>query len=435
MLAKTIQMLLAVLLLTSGALSAAELPLAVRSSTGQFLCYGPRPDANIPGITVKSNMVVMRLDADVLAVTAERIKQALLGELLANDAWQGRITLTIQPFAAPEQDIRIIATRNGGQWQYQVDFPENIQPEKLVRGVVRVLLQELSNRGNQRNAGEIPFWLSEGATTQLLAVNGNRLFPPAQTQSVTQFYRPDPLLFIREHLAANTPLSFQQLAHPSADVLSSPVTVTYSVSAQLLFYHLENLPGGRLAILEFLRLLPYNLNWETSFLQAFPGKFGSLLDVEKWWAIITTQFTSRRDGNLLPLNASLQRLGEALTTPAQVSKDSNSLPTRVQVPLQQVFSQWRVQQQQIVVNQKMAALLALRPNLAIEAQLLDDGYRNVLSNYAARYPAIGYAPSQKGAVPLTLKSLVDETVNKLNELDQQRTNLVAKANAVAAGAK
>jgi hypothetical protein len=101
------------------------------------------------------------------------------------------------------------------------------------------------------------------------------------------------------------------------------------------------------------------------------------------------------------------------------------------VPLQQVLSQWPVQQQQVVVNQKMAVLLNLRPTLAIETQLLADGYRNVLSNYATKYPTIGYAPEQKGRMALTLKSLVDDTVNKLNELDQQRTNLVAKASAPA----
>src|SRR5439155_11943075 len=67
-----------------------ELVRTVRSSTSQFIVRGPT-FSQVQTNSSVADSTWLELDPNILAVSCERIKQALLRELTLPDLWRGRI--------------------------------------------------------------------------------------------------------------------------------------------------------------------------------------------------------------------------------------------------------------------------------------------------------------------------------------------------------
>lgn len=406
----------------------------VHSSSGQFIVQGRRPtpsDQILPGQT--SSDRVVQLDTDLLTVSCERIKQAVLRILDTPDNWRGRIKLELLRYATAIQDIRITSMLNADVWHYQVELPEQIEPEKLVRGIVRVLLLEMANRNAGTRSAELPLWLVEGLARYLLAEDIADLILRPQTGFALQFVKPDPLLPVRKHLSAHAPLSFTELSLPGSAQLAGENWRTYQLCSQLFLTDLLRMKDGRAALLDMLHQLPQHLNWQTAFLNAFRVQFPRMLEVEKWWAVNLANFTGRDPASTWPRSLSLQKIDEILHSPAEVSFTSQDLPERKSASLQQIVAERSLAQQQGLLRQKINQLYVLRFNVPPELASLVDNYRLTLESYLAKRERAGYEPAIKGQPLVRVNYLVEEVVRRLNELDRQRA-VLSQTNAAPASA-
>src|SRR5262245_39629925 len=71
-------------------------PLTVRSQSGQFVVHGLPMSPALAGFPT-SAVQYLRLDPNLLAVSLERIRQAIRAELEWPDQWQGLIHVVTEP--------------------------------------------------------------------------------------------------------------------------------------------------------------------------------------------------------------------------------------------------------------------------------------------------------------------------------------------------
>src|SRR5882724_5322347 len=96
--------------------------LTVRSSTTQFIIRGPT-HSQISSNSASADSALIELDPNILAVTCERVKQALLRELTLADLWRGRIYIEINSTLSTNLAPLIMAKPYLDGWQYQMELP------------------------------------------------------------------------------------------------------------------------------------------------------------------------------------------------------------------------------------------------------------------------------------------------------------------------
>src|SRR6266511_1847146 len=401
----------------------------VHSSSRQFIVSGAALPASLTNSPSATNAPLVELDANILAVSCERIKHALLRELAMIDLWRGRVFVAINPRLMNNQSPSVGATVFADGWQYRLEVPRQIEKMKLVRGVVQVLLMEIANRSAGLRSAEIPLWLSEGLSQHLINSSDVDLVlsPPRWTVNhvnvnwqAREAVRRDPLAAARERLRTHAALSFSKMCDPLPEQLPAQTWKTYQASAQLFVVELLRLNGGRAALVQMLFLLPHNLNWQSAFLAAFQRQFPRLLDVEKWWAVMLVHFTGLDPMNAWSTEIAVQKLDELLRPPVLVSGSRKDLPHRARLPLQQIIDEWDYLRQRILLKQTAAQLLVLRMKMPPEMVVLVDEYRSAIESYLAKRDKAGVARSLPGLPATRADSLVGDIVKRLNELDQAR---------------
>src|SRR2546428_3016444 len=90
----------------------------VNSSSGQFVVRGPAL-AQLSTNSGVANSTLIELDPNILAVTCERIKQALLRELTLADLWRGRDYVEINSALSTNQAPLVFAKPYLNGWQHQ----------------------------------------------------------------------------------------------------------------------------------------------------------------------------------------------------------------------------------------------------------------------------------------------------------------------------
>src|SRR4029077_3175081 len=127
------------------------------------------------------------------------------------------------------ESIVVTSERFQDLWRYRVELPDITERAKYVRAIVQVLLLEMANRSGPPRSAEVPLWLLEGLTRQLLASNELEIMltPPDRkangiTRTSSSFdsrrqdsllsQRDDPLGLARAVLRANPFFTFDQLS-------------------------------------------------------------------------------------------------------------------------------------------------------------------------------------------------------------------------------
>lgn len=424
---------IAALLVVAGGVFAQGLPSApetVRSVSGQFTVFPPRyPNLRPPPISGKANLLT--LEPTLLAVSAERIKQVVWRELGVSGQWQNRIVIKLRTARQADELVGIESERAQLGWNYRVEMPDQITSERYLRAVVQVVLLELANRSAREQCAEIPVWLTEGLTYQLLAnhsaelvLNTPRLNVNGITYNpvTTDIKRVSLLEKAHKVLLGETPLTFEELSWPAPGQIDGSDGLRYRASAQLLLRELLDLRGGKDCMREFVAALPNYLNWQMAFLQGFKPHFSRPLDIEKWWALQATGFAGRDLIQTLPYEESWSRLAAALSERVDSFGNTNELPTRAEVKLQTIVREWTPAKQEYVLREKLKELESLRLRIAPELAPLAIEYSAALAGYLKQQEAPGllgkhspFASSQKRAQRDLLKSLdvLDARVEKL----------------------
>jgi hypothetical protein len=405
-----------------------------QSQSGQF-CI--RADASPPlaprFVNLETNQNLARLEPTILPTSCERIKQMLWRVLGAKPPWRGRVLLVLRPAISGDDPVTIIAERFVDRWQYTLQLPELVERTRYVRSVVNVLLLEMANRNAGARSAEVPPWLVEGLTQELLASSSrDQLIPPppkpnadimrpSATFTYVDARRPNPLEAAHQSLKQTTPLTFQELSWPVSDEMDLTTTDLYQHTAQLFVDELLAFPDGAGCLRAMLFALPEHYNWQFAFLRAFQAYFQRPLDVEKWWALQVVHFTGRELAQTWPAGHSWQKLDELVRSEVQIRFGTNQLPQRAEVSLQTVIAEWEPAHQLQAIQTKLQELDMLRPRV-VEALLpLVDEYRQVLGKYVQELNHVGAGlASAKKPIPL---HAIDEAIRQLNVLDLKRASL------------
>lgn len=399
--------------------SASQLRAATTfSRSGQFVVHSLRAGApTLNRISGTDDAVGVLLHPDLVAVGCERIKAAFLDSLKLRDEWRGKVHLRLLPGGAPDQRPRVGATRFADGWQYSISTPDEIKTARFVEAVVTALLMELSNRIPGPQPAEVPLWLAEGMTAEVLSQVGPDLVPQhspllgkygdawGQIEPGTRVARlsgsRDAARAVMRQQGA---LTFRELSLPPEGVMDGEAAERYRASAQAMLLELRRLPNGDAMLLGMLRRLTQHLNWQTAFLQAYASAFGSLLEVEKWWAMASFQFVVGQTALSWTVDRSLAALAEAVTVTIEVRTSARDLPARQRVSLQEALSRLAPEQANTVFQQKSRQLTALQPSMAPEVAALCQQYRDALEG---RYISLGAVRA------------VRVLINRLDDLDRE----------------
>jgi hypothetical protein len=409
------------------------------SRSGQFIVFNT--GAGHASAAVPDNSLV-RLEPTLLAVSCERIKQALLATLNTPDQWRGKVRVVLHPFHAAGEDIVITSERFSDRWNYRMDLPDAIEPPRFVRALTQLLLLEMANRNTPDQSAQLPRWLAEGLPALVLARSDLELVLPAATPGVGNHLpsrttirdsRPaNPLKQARECLGEQPPLNLAQLGQPPAETDAD----IYRCTATIFIHELLQLKNGGPCLAALLPELPWDPDWRVAFLRAFHSHFEREVDLAKWWSLQSTFIAGRTPAKTWTRAESLRKLDETLRCPLQVQLATNDEPFHTDVPLQAILQGWELPQQTSLLRDKMNQLSALRLRTASDLASLVEQYRRVLETYLQKSGVAGAAPAPHNPPPggrhpasspmkplpaiSARNPLLKDTLLQLDALDQRR---------------
>src|SRR5207253_2177010 len=199
------------LLFTSAPGLAAQMALpdssVTRSLSGQFIIHdqrhsGPSPISDL----LATNSQVASFDPMVLGVSCERIKQDLSRRLGINPSAADKIHVVLHTASVPNEVIAITRERFLNAWQYRIDLPDSLERVRYVRAIVHVLLLEFANRSAGARSAELPIWLTDGLSQELLSSEALEVIVPPARKTINGVVltsisrnerRKDPLAYAR----------------------------------------------------------------------------------------------------------------------------------------------------------------------------------------------------------------------------------------------
>jgi hypothetical protein len=424
---KTTTAFIALLGFAVAAATGQNLPTASTSATsasGQFQVQAAQRFPTAPGAApMFADADIIRVEPTFLVVSAERVKATLWRELQVSGVWKQKVYLFLRP-ARTANDATSVRTVIGPEgWAVRVDVPDHLTRQQLVRVLTEAVLLEYANRAGTDRAAEIPPWLADGFAYHLFANHANELvletprytangvtFTPLATsqQRISQLER------AHKTLVGETPLTFEELSWPGDKELRGAGRERYLASAQVFAIQLLRLRDGPACYREFLAALPAFRNWQLAFLRGFQPHFTRLLDVDKWWTLESAHFAGRDLTQTWSVGESWSKLAASLREPAQRYANTNALPERADLSLQEVLREWTPAEQKTCVRDKVSELAALRLRLAPEYVGLADEYRLVLENWL-RLREPGNSSSGRTIQPAVHSSA--GTIRQLNTLD------------------
>lgn len=365
--------------------------IPARSLSGQFTVFQQQAPMFRPTLGTATNADWVSLEPTLVTISAERIKQAIWRELGVTGPWQNQIPIILQPTYSVDQAVKIVPDRSLGVWNYRVAMPDQISRERFIHALVQVILTELANRNAREELAEVPVWLIEGMTRQLLSSSGPDLVLNAPrfnmngvtyNPPVTTDFRPlSPLEKAHKALIGETPLTFEELCWPAPGQLEGSDGPRYRACAQVFTYGLLKLSGGKDCMREFVAALPSYLNWQMAFLQGFKPHFSRPLDVEKWWALQSTGFTGHDIIRTWTYEESWNKLSTALLAQVDVFQTTNEMPARATLKLQTIVRDWEPAKQDAVLRGKIEELQSLRARIAPELASLTAEYIQTLETF------------------------------------------------------
>ncbi len=409
---------------------------STRSVSGQFIAGGPVQFsrlARLPRVAADTNFV--RLEPALLAVSAERIKDSLYRrlEIKTDTPWRGQIYLAAHPAQSLDESVTIVSRLSADGCSYRVELPDVLSRRRFTRAMTGVILLEFANRSAQSHSAEIPAWLTDGLSEEMLAsgspetilsapdkiLNG---LPVARINATQRGM--DSLASARRVLRQFPPLTFEELSWPTAAQLNGDDGGAYRASAQVFVDALLDLKTGPRQLRAVLQSLPRFYNWQTAFQSAFYEMFPTPLDLEKWWALQLVAFAAHDRGPTWTPAVSRDRLDEILSVPVEMRDASNSLPARAEISLQTVIRSLDSASQNEILQVKLRDLGLAQFRMTPRLAALTDAYRGVLAGYLAGLPTSAPVPAwPKQTVVAPQKSNVEKTLKKLDALDAQRRTI------------
>ena len=375
--------------------------------------------ARVPPPTVGDTIT---LNPQLAAVSAERIKGAVLRILKKKDQWRGQIHIYL---ASPRKwkgatEIRPIPFKDG--WRYGVIVPEEIEWQRFVRTVTGAVLLELVNRGDAQSFIEPPLWLTEGISELLEVDPGRALVLESDRTYTSSNSRSDLSKEARMLLKGQPVMDWTELSTADASTLKDENDYSrFKGSAVLLTDLLLVQPGGQEKMGKFVDSLGSVLNWQTAFLKAFQADYRSLLDVEKWWAVTDAANAINGSTGLWPRDIIMAHLSEIFTETVGPKEADRAGAGRRSMTLSQLIVGWDFTSQREVLDRKMNQLRQLLSHSDRNlAPLVEDAYR-VLNQYLEDRANAGKDPEKRSELEARGNLLAQSAARRLNAISQKIT--------------
>ena len=412
----------------------------IGSASGQFFVSARSSYISPHSIDLGAAPNMVTLEPALMAVSCERIKQELLHELNVRDQWHGKIFVILRPAFTTNDQVRIIPQKLGANWDCGVEMPDVVDRDRFVGTIVRACLLEMANRNEGYRSAEIPEWLAQGFTRQLIGSSAVKLILPTPhgkengmhvSRTMVEFTDAphaldastrglNPLTQASQILRTNEPLTFDQLSWPTEEQFEGLGADIFASNAQLFLSELLRLKNGPAGVNALLAEMPNYLNWQLAFMDAFHESFQTPLDVEKWWALEQTEFSGRDLLHLLTPEESWRQLNAVFQFPVNV-QIGDAPPMRTDISFQTIIRGWARTQQLDLIKKKVWELDLLRLRIAPDFIPLVDGYSQTLREYYKKRSATTWIlPSLFAPVP---DKAIDEAVARLNTLDVRRANM------------
>ena len=401
----------------------------VRSASGQFTILDRRGDTPLASPDSSNSRGFYNLEPAFLAVSCERIRNALNSELGTTGRWRGRINVSISPVRNNSDDYALVVDRFRDGWSYQLNLPQRVERSMFVRTLVQALLLELANRQANERSAEIPFWLVEGLTQRMLISREAEVILPPPIQSfggvevgptLIERRENDPLETARQVLRDRPPLTLEELSSPPTNEFNGPAGEIFRCSSQLFVTELLSLNNGRECLREAITGLGSCYNWQTAFLRAFRTHFDNQLALEKWWALQAVFFVGRNPYQLWTSEESWRKLDEVLHLPVAIRRVSGELPAHAEVTLQVMIREWNTLRQLAALQDKLRELELTRVRISLEFVNITDDYRRVLKQYLLQRERTSAIYANLEAMPEGSRNAALEVIRQLDELDANR---------------
>jgi len=401
-------------------------PEKISSASGQFVVsVTPQNSPFYRRPNISTNPAILRLDASLLAVSAERFKASLwrLLGLPTDAAWSGKIFLVLHSARSMDEDVVIASQPFLHIWNYRLELPDLVTRNRYARAFSAVLLLEIANRTTSTATPPalVPSWLADGLARQIVEGEPASVILSVPTKTVNGLAQTrinetkrglDPLAAARRVLQNEQALTFDQLSWPTGAQVNGDDGGVYLASAQLFVSELLALKNGPVHMRELLAQLPRCQNWQTAFLAAFHEQFNSSLDVEKWWALRVVNFAARAPGPRWTASVSRDRLNDVLAVPVDVRNASNALPTRAEIKLQAALKNFEPARQVEILETKLRDLDLIQLRLASPLAGVANGYRTAIREFLeTQKKRTSLRQKKNGAADLS---------KKLDVLDAQR---------------
>jgi hypothetical protein len=346
---------------------------------------------------VLDNTNLVRLDPNVLVVSAERFKASFRDELGldANASWTGKIFLTLHPARSFDDGVTITISPIMGQRDYRVELPDVVRRARYARSLTAALLLELANRTvpAETHSAEIPAWLADGLAQSVIHddFGQNVLSAPQNVAnslpqlSLNRQQRGLHLLAAaRGVLQNNFTLTFDQLSWPDDAQVNGDDGGVYLASTQLFVHELLDLKDGPQKLRAFIAQLSNYLNWQTAFFATYHEEFPRPLDVEKWWALRVASFASHNYNSQWTLAESRAQLADLLAVPVNLRRTADSLPVHAEISWQSAIRSFSPAECDTVLAAKLSDLEFEQFRFAPPFAGLIADYRATLADFLGR---------------------------------------------------
>lgn len=369
------------------------------SQSGQFIIHGvgyELPKA-APGFRPVGGGQLVELRPELLAVTCERVRKVVNLRLGYSDRAGTKVHVFLHERRPAEGRLDIELLPYGDGWQMSLRAPASVEWPRLLRALVEiVLLDHACAGGRAAQAPVLPLWLPEGLDALIEAEFGRDLVVESQTTLNRTQLRGDPLEPARKALAGGNPMSFSELSNINEAELSNTLTFDrFRATSTLLVSTLLSNRDGQGFSRGFLSRLSGVLNWQTAFLAASEGRFATLLDVERWWAVTAADSLSHDPALLWPRDRVVRELWEVATEAADVRSATNAPAQRRTYLLSELVDAWPFGEQRPVLERKAAQLRVLSSHTPAGLFPLVAEYYRTVAGYLDEREAAGRNPESR----------------------------------------